>query len=136
MRTYAMALEGLAAAFARLAGGGLDDAGARAARAMRAHPALVGFPGSIDTELMAAETGVVAKIGAEAVIAIGTADGRGLAVKILDGSARAIDPAAIVCARELLGLALDTPALTALAAPVIHNSRGEVVGRLEADLGA
>jgi L-asparaginase II len=102
---------------------------------MRAHPALVGFPGSIDTELMAAAAGVVAKIGAEAVIAIGTADGRGLAVKILDGSARAIEPAAVLCARELLGVALETPALTALAAPVIRNSRGEVVGRLEADLG-
>jgi L-asparaginase II len=135
MRTYALALEGLAAAFARLAAGGLGEAGARTAGAMREHPALVGFPGSIDTELMAAAPGVVAKIGAEAVIAIGTADGRGLALKVLDGSARAVDPAAILCARQLLGLALDTPALAALAAPVIRNSRGEVAGRLAADLG-
>jgi L-asparaginase II len=136
MRTYALALEGLATAFARLAGGDLDDAARRAADAMRAHPSLVGYPGSIDTELMAAAPGVVAKIGAEAVIAIGTADGRGMALKVLDGGGRAIDPAATLCARELLGLALDTPALAALAEPAIRNSRGEIVGRVDADLGA
>jgi L-asparaginase II len=83
---------------------------------------------------MAAAPGVVAKIGAEAVIAIGTPDGRGLALKILDGNGRAVDPAAILCARELLGLPTDTPALRALAAPPIRNSRGEVVGGLEATL--
>jgi hypothetical protein len=38
----------------------------------------------------------------------------------------------VLCARELLGLPCDTPALRALAAPVIDNSRGAVVGRLEA----
>jgi L-asparaginase II len=83
---------------------------------------------------MAAHPGVVAKIGAEGVIAIGTPDGRGLALKVLDGNGRAIDPAAVLCARELLGLPCDTPALRALAAPVIDNSRGAVVGRLEAAL--
>ena len=135
MRTYALALDGLAAAFARLASGGLDAAGARVAAAMAAHPALVAFPGAVDAELMAAAPGVVAKIGAEAVIAIGTPDGRGLALKILDGNGRAVDPAAILCARELLGLPTDTPALRALAAPPILNSRGAVVGRLDATLG-
>jgi L-asparaginase II len=134
MRTYALALEDLAAAFGRLAGGGLGPDGARVAAAMSAHPALVGFPGAIDTELMAAAPGVVAKIGAEAVLAIGTRDGRGLALKVLDGGERAVDPAAVLCARELLGLPADTPALRALAAPDILNSRGEVAGRLEASL--
>ena len=71
---------------------------------MREHPPLVAFAGAIDTELMAAEPGVVAKIGAEALIAVGTPDGRGLALKILDGSTRALDPAAVLAARELLGL--------------------------------
>ena len=41
---------------------------------------------------MAAAPGVVAKIGAEAVLAVGTPDGRGVALKILDGSTRALDP--------------------------------------------
>ena len=117
MRTYALPLEGLATAFARLASGGLGPAGARVAGAMSAHPALVGFPGSIDTELMAARPGIVAKIGAEAVIAVGTPDGRGLALKILDGNGRAIDPAAVVCARDLLGLPADGEPLARLAAP-------------------
>ena len=134
MRTYALELEDLAAAFGRLAGGGLGPEGARAAAAMSEHPALVGYPGAIDSELMAAAPGVVAKIGAEAVIAIGTPDARGLALKVLDGGARAVDPAAVLCARELLGLAADTPALRALEAPEILNSRGEVAGGVEAAL--
>jgi L-asparaginase II len=134
MRTYAVALERLASAFAALAGGGLGPAGERVARAMSAHPALVAFPGAIDAELMAAHPGVVAKIGAEAVIAIGTPDGRGLALKILDGNGRAVDAAAVLCARALLGLPSESPALRALAAPVIANSRGAVVGGLEAAL--
>jgi L-asparaginase II len=136
MRTYALALEDLAAAFGRLAGGGLGPEGMRAAAAMSTHPAVVGYPGAVDSELMAAAPGVVAKIGAEAVIAIGTPDGRGLALKVLDGAARAVDPAAVLCARELLGLAADTPPLRALATPAILNSRDEVVGDLEASLGA
>jgi L-asparaginase II len=134
MRTYALDLERLAAAFGGLASGALGPAGDRVASAMSDDPGLVAFPGAIDTELMAAAPGVVAKIGAEAVIAIGMPDGRGLALKILDGNGRAVDPAAVVCARELLGIAADTPALGALAAPEIRNSRGEVVGGLEASL--
>jgi L-asparaginase II len=134
MRTYALELEGLAAAFARLASGGLGPAGERVARAMTENPALVAFPGAVDAELMACSPGVVAKIGAEA-LAVGTPDGRGLALKVLDGNGRAVDPAAILCARELLGLPVATPALDALAAPPILNSRDAVVGRLEAALG-
>jgi hypothetical protein len=59
--------------------------GARVAAGDVRHPALVGFPGSIDTELMAAAPGVVAKIGAEAVIAIGRRRPRAR-VKVLDGN--------------------------------------------------
>ena len=53
---------------------------------MRAHPELVAYEGAIDTELMRAEAGLVAKIGAEGVLAVGLADGRGLALKVRDGS--------------------------------------------------
>jgi L-asparaginase II len=134
MQTYALPLERLAAAFAALASGALGPTAERVAAAMSANPALVAYPGAIDAELMAAAPGTVAKIGAEAVIAIGTPDGRGLALKVLDGNGRAIDPAAVLCARELLGLELATPALETLARAEIHNSRGEVVGGLEAAL--
>jgi L-asparaginase II len=136
MRTYALALEGLAIAFARLASDAMDGAAGQVAHAMREHPMLVGHPGSVDSEIMAATPGTVAKIGAEGVMAIGTADGRGLAVKVLDGNARALDPAAVLCARELLGLAVDAPAFDALATPPLMNSRGEVVGELQAVLKA
>ena len=53
---------------------------------------------------------------------------------MLDGNGRAVDPAAILCTRELLGLPADTPALQALAAAPVLNSRGAVVGALEARL--
>jgi L-asparaginase II len=129
MLTFRAPLAALAGAFGRLAGGGLGEAGTRVADAMRAHPALVAYPGAIDTELMVALP-VVAKIGAEGVIAIGCADGRGLAVKVADGALRALDPAAVWAAGEVLGLPVGGRALEALATPAIRNSRDEVVGRL------
>ena len=129
MLTFRAPLAALAGAFGRLAGGGLGEPGTRVAGAMRAHPALVAYPGAIDTELMAALP-VVAKIGAEGVIAIGCADGRGLAVKVADGALRALDPAAVWAAREVLGLPVGGGALDALATPPVRNSRDEVVGRL------
>ena len=129
MPTFDAPLAALASAFGRLAGGGLGASGARVAAAMRANPALVAYAGAIDTELMAAMP-VVAKIGAEGVIAIGCDDGRGVAVKVADGALRALDPAAVWAAREVLGLPVGGTALAALAEPAVRNSRGTVVGRL------
>jgi L-asparaginase II len=129
MLTFHAPLAALAGAFGRLAGGGLGAPGTRVAGAMRAHPGLVAYPGAIDTELMSA-TPVIAKIGAEGVIAIGCEDGRGVAVKVADGALRALDPAAVWAAGELLGLPVGAGALPALSAPEVRNSRDEVVGRL------
>jgi L-asparaginase II len=129
MPTYLAHLDALARAFARLAAGDLGAEGARVAAAMRAHPALVAYPGAIDTELMTAAD-VVAKIGAEGLVAIGSPDGRGLALKVVDGAMRALDPAAVWAAREVLGLEIAGPAVDALAEPAVRNSRGDVVGRL------
>jgi L-asparaginase II len=129
MPTFYAPLGALARAFGRLAGGALGAEGTRIAAAMRAHPELVAYRGAIDTELMAALP-VVAKIGAEAVIAIGCEDGRGLAVKVADGALRALDPAAVWAARKVLGLGVGGTLLDALAEPVVRNSRGAAVGRL------
>jgi L-asparaginase II len=129
MPTFHAPLAALARAFGRLASGGLGASGARVAAAMRAHPGLVAYPGAIDTELMAA-TPVIAKIGAEGVIAIGCEDGRGLAVKVADGALRALDPAAVWAAGEVLSLPVGGAALATLSTPPVHNSRGEPVGRL------
>jgi L-asparaginase II len=131
MRTFAVPLAALAAAFAGLAGGRLGPSGDRCAAAMRAHPELVAFPGAIDTELMRAEPGLVAKIGAEGVLAIGLPDGRGLALKVGDGAARAVAPAAVALARSVLGLAADVA--PDLAAAPIRNSRGVLVGEVVAE---
>jgi L-asparaginase II len=130
MRTFAVPLSALAGAFGRLAGGGLGAAADRCAAAMRNHPELVAYDGAIDTELMRAEDGLVAKIGAEGVLAIGLADGRGLALKIRDGSLRAVPPAGVALARSELGLDAAVP--DALVAAPIVNSRGVRVGELRA----
>jgi L-asparaginase II len=128
MRTFAVPLSALARAFGRLAGGGLGPAGDRCAAAMRAHPELVAFDGAIDTELMRAQDGLVAKIGAEGVLAVGLADGRGLALKVRDGSLRAVPPAGVTLVRSELGLDAAVPD-ELVAAPIV-NSRGVRVGEL------
>jgi L-asparaginase II len=130
MRTFALPLAALAQAFGRLAGGALGPSGDRCAAAMRAHPELVAYPGAIDTELMRALDGAVAKIGAEGVLALGLPDGRGLALKVVDGAPRAVPPAAVALLREALALEPHLP--EALAAPAIVNSRGIRVGELVA----
>lgn len=137
MRAYRLPLAALASAYGRLASGGLGDAGRRAADAMRADPDLVYGRGGIDTELMRAEqtAGLVAKVGAEGVIAVGLADGRGLAVKIGDGARRAIDPAAVAAVRAGLGLTAAGEALNALAAPELRTARGGPAGRVSCALG-
>jgi L-asparaginase II len=130
MRTFAVPLAALARAFGALASGGLGPAGDRCAAAMRAHPELVAYDGAIDTELMRAERGLLAKIGAEGVLAIGLADGRALALKVRDGSVRAVAPAGVALVRSALGLAAAVPETLAVA-PIV-NSRGVRVGELRA----
>lgn len=128
MPTFHLPMSALASAFGRLAAGGLGPAGDRIARAMRAHPDLVAYPGAVDTELMRACDGLVAKVGAEGVLAVGLADGRGLALKVRDGAMRAMEPAGVAAVREKLGVAAVSGALDRLGAPQIANSRGEYVG--------
>jgi L-asparaginase II len=131
MRTFALPLRALALAFGRLAGRKLGPDADRVAAAMGSNPVLVGYAGTIDTELMAGEDGVMAKVGAEGLLGIGLPDGRGAALKALDGAHRAVPPAAVWLARAVLGLQADTRALAQLDAPPVLNSRGDVVGRLE-----
>ena len=93
----------LATAYGRLASGGLGDAGARVAAAMRAHPHVVWGPDGVDSAIMLAVPGAVAKVGADGVVAVGLPDGRGLALKALDGARRALEPAAVAAMRTGLG---------------------------------
>lgn len=123
---HAFALAGLARAFGRLAvaSGGEE---ARVAEAMRAHPWFVGGTGRPDSVLMADVPGVIAKQGAEEVMAIGLPEGRGVAVKIADG-ARA---GAVVAATLLARLGVDPDAAARLGdVPVLGH--GERVGAVVA----
>ena len=125
---HAFALVGLARAFGRLAAA-TDGEAKLVADAMRAHPYHVGGPGRPDSELMAAVPGLIDKEGADAVVAIGLPDGRGLAVKIADGHRAG----RVVAAAALRPLGLDAAALDALAdVPVLGH--GETVGAVLATL--
>jgi L-asparaginase len=119
--TYALSLVEMARAFAGLVGGEAPQ-GDAVVRAMTAHPDLVGGPESVDTLVMRALPGAVAKRGAEGVLCVGTADGAALALKVEDGANRAAYAAA--------GLVLGIPEL---AERPLTNSRGEIVGVIAAD---
>ena len=119
--TFALSLERMAHAFSRLE---QLDAGARVAAAMRARPELIRGPGAPDTVLMQQLDGWTAKGGAEGLMCAVSPDGLGVALKVEDGSSRAVAPAlAAFLAR--LGLDLDE-----LARVAVENSRGEVVGEI------
>jgi L-asparaginase II len=134
---YALPLAALAQAFAWLAAAG-DAAACEIRDAMRGHPAMVSGTGRSDAMLMQAGRGDwIAKIGAEGVQAIGVASRRlGIAIKVADGSRRALYPA-IVAVLDALGLLDDAQrdALSALAAPPIANVRGIVTGGTTSVLG-
>src|SRR5207344_3638605 len=114
--------------FGRLAGGGLGAAGDEVARAMRAHPELVHGDGGPDTELMRAVPGLVAKLGAESFMGIGLADGRGIALKVLDGAWRALLPAAAALLEALGVIDATMQPVGSLARPTVTNVRGVAVG--------
>ena len=126
---WVLPLSGLATGFARLAAGthGL----APVAAAMRAAPDLVGGEDSVDTRLMRADRQVVAKRGAEAVLAAGliprprARGALGVAVKVEDGGERAVGP---VVAAVLAALGAAVP--EAVAAPVVLGG-GVAHGALE-----
>ncbi len=62
--------------------------------AMQAHPELVRGESDFNTDLIRAFGGrLVAKLGYEGVYGVALANGVGLAVKVLDGNARALSPA-------------------------------------------
>jgi L-asparaginase II len=98
--------------------------------AMRAHPALVEAPGWIDTEVMLAVPGATSKCGAEGLSCISLPDGRGLAVKVVDGADRAHEPAALAALQAVLGPDFMTEPLRRLARPPIKNDAGDAVGDL------
>jgi L-asparaginase II len=96
------------------------DGGERIAAAMRANPALVGGEGATDSELMRAQPGAVAKGGAEGLMCVLAPDGTGLALKVVDGSSRALRPALAAFGADF-GLALPE-----FAEVTVPNAHGEI----------
>ncbi len=130
---FALPLRSLATGFARISTGEglsdeLADAALRIRDAMRAHPFLVAGTGRLDTELMEA-TALLAKSGAEAVFAVGSPEGWGMALKVSDGGGRAVRPAAFAA---LAGRGVEMPS----GDPAVRGLHGEVVGGIEPLLDA
>jgi L-asparaginase II len=100
---HAIPLSALARAFGRLAAA-TDGPEARISAAIRAYPEYLGGTNRDVTVLLRGVDGLVAKDGAEAVYAVGLPDGRGVAVKVADGSSRA---RAVVLAAVLRRIGVD-----------------------------
>ncbi len=135
---FATPLRNAARAFARF--GALDGFDARDAAALQvvrdamiAYPQYVAGTGEFDTALMRAGAGrIAAKSGAEGVHGLADiAGGTGLALKVIDGAARACAPATMALVRRLQ--LLDTAALEELerfAHVPLHNRAGRLVGSI------
>ena len=116
--TFALSLREMAGVFAELVSGRPSGA-ETVVTAMTEHPELVGGTHSVDTLVMRALPGAVAKRGAEGVLCAGLPDGTGVALKVEDGANRA----AYAAAGAVLGL-------PELAERPLRSSRGDVVGTI------
>ena len=124
---FALPLRSFATGLARVATGEelsdeLAGAALRIGDAMRAHPFMVAGTGRFDTRLME-RTELLVKGGAEAVLAAGSPEGWGLALKISDGSERAVRPAALA-ALEGRGVEVEDEDYT------LRGLHGETVGEI------
>jgi L-asparaginase II len=130
---YGLPLDRLAEAFRRFGAEG-SPGPARLLDAVGRHPFMIGGSDRLCTRLPAVTDGrIVAKIGAEGVYgAVDRGTGRGIAVKVEDGSRRAVEPALMGVLEALGALENDEiEALDAFRAPEVRNTRGDVVGRIE-----
>jgi L-asparaginase II len=124
---FALPMRSFATGLARIATGDglpdrLADAALRIRDAMRSYPFMVAGTGRFDTELME-RTRLLAKGGAEAVFAVGDPEGWGMALKISDGSHRAVRPAALA-ALEHMGVRVGD------GESIVRGLHGETVGEI------
>jgi L-asparaginase II len=134
---FATSVHGLARAMGRFAGAtgegdGRDRAMYRLTRAMAKYPELVAGDTAADTELMRAMDGkVTIKGGAEAVhVAILPELKRGIAIKIVDGGARASDAVMTALLIRLGALDAAHPYVIKRLNTVQKNWRGKETGTL------
>lgn len=105
----AITLSGLARSFGLFASASPDTLEGRVANAFREYPEYASGSRRDEAALMHAIPGLFCKAGAESVYAVGLADGRGIAVKIEDGTPRA---RAVVMAATLQKLGLTHNVIT------------------------
>jgi L-asparaginase II len=117
--TFALPLDRCARAFGALPS---LDGGPRVVAAMRAYPELLRGPVAADAMLIRTLKNWVGKGGAEGLFCACSGDGLTIALKVEDGSFRAILPA---LAWFLDGLGIDTGDLGIVK---VENSRGDCVG--------
>ena len=132
---FALPLEGMARAYARLADGARRsrEIPSRIVHAMQTRPFLVGGSDRFDSALIEATEGrCIAKIGAEGVHSVAIVDeGIGIAVKVEDGNQRAQFPAVIGVLQHMGALPKDLPPrLAEFLQRNLRNTRGEVVGEV------
>ncbi|HEX6373696.1 MAG TPA: asparaginase [Longimicrobium sp.] len=128
LRQMALAYAGLAAAARRG-----EPGPAAVVQAMAAHPEMVAGEGRICTDLARVTEGrVFAKTGAEGVYCVGVPGAElGIALKVEDGSVRAVAPAVAGVLRELDLISEDDfGALHSYVFQEVANTRGEVTGQV------
>ncbi|MFI6261095.1 asparaginase [Micromonospora sp. NPDC051006] len=108
----AVSLTGLAGAFLQLVAAEVGSLPRTVADAMRAYPEIVGGTEADDTRLMRGIPGLLAKVGAEGVIAVALPGVGAVALKIDDGAGRARMPVLVSALRRL---GVEAPVLTEYA---------------------
>jgi L-asparaginase II len=108
---FGFSLTGLARAFRRLVDAEPGSPERWVADEMRAHPELVAGTGADDTVLMRSVPGLLAKGGAEGVLAVAVPGAGSVAIKISDGAMRPRTP---VLLSALVKLGVSAPRLTEL----------------------
>jgi L-asparaginase len=126
--TFGLPLANMATAFATLTRTGAPWS--RIPHCMAAHPELIGAEDWIDVRLMQATRGrLIAKTGADGLLCIGIpGEAKGMAVKVLDGSTRALGLFALESLRRARWIRrdeLESPLLAPFREPVILASTGE-----------
>lgn len=132
---HVMTLAGLARSASRSVAADASAPERRVVDAMRARPQMVGGEHRDVTAFMDAVPGLVAKDGAEGVYVAGLPDGTGIALKVLDGSARARQVAFAAVLMSLAPEGFDRDALASLSAIVVLGG-GRPVGAVISPLAA
>jgi L-asparaginase II len=131
---FALPLKAMARSFAAFADAASEGAPpARVVEAMTAHPFMVAGTGRLCTAVMeTAGDRVFLKTGAEGVYCAALrGEGVGVALKVLDGTKRAAEPA-LVGVLEAMGVLTqdDLETLSDFRRPPLKNTRGELVGEV------